>query len=63
VAQGVGPEFKLQYCKKRKRKEKLIAKGLGGVAQVVECLTSKCESLNSNPVLPKKNVYLNVYLI
>jgi hypothetical protein len=29
--------------------------GAGGMAQVAECLTSKCEALSSNPVLQKKS--------
>jgi hypothetical protein len=29
-------------------------KRVGGVAQIVECLLSKCEALTSNPVPPLK---------
>jgi hypothetical protein len=37
--------------------EKIIkVKSTGGMAQVVEHLFCKCESLSLNPVLPKKNV-------
>jgi hypothetical protein len=28
VAQGIGPEFKLQYHKKKKKKKKLVKPGL-----------------------------------
>jgi hypothetical protein len=31
--------------------------GAGGVAQVVECLPSKCEALSSNPGPTKKRKY------
>jgi hypothetical protein len=34
--------------------EKLKQKGLGGVAQVVECLTNKLKSLSSNSSTEKK---------
>jgi hypothetical protein len=43
VAQGVGPEFKPQYCKKKKK----ISKRIG-------LLPSKHEALNSNPNTLKK---------
>jgi hypothetical protein len=32
------------------------AKRAGGMAQVVECLLSKCEALSSNSSIKKKNV-------
>jgi hypothetical protein len=44
VAWGVGPEFKPQYQKNKKRK-----KQASRVFQVAECLWSKCEALSSNP--------------
>jgi glutamine amidotransferase-like uncharacterized protein len=37
VAQGVGPEFKPQYCQKKKKKEKKW----GGVAQTMYTHMSK----------------------
>jgi hypothetical protein len=38
------------------------AKRAGGVAQEVECLPRKQETLSSNPRLPKKKKYLCVHL-
>jgi hypothetical protein len=31
---------------------------VGGVAEVVECLPSKCEALNSNPTKKEEEVYI-----
>jgi hypothetical protein len=55
VAQGVGPEFKPQYCKKKK-KEKENTQHIKGLAvtQVVQRLASKHEILSSNPSTAKK---------
>jgi hypothetical protein len=47
VAQGVGPEFKPQYCQKRKNLNE-------GVTQAVEYLPWKCKALNSNLSTTKK---------
>jgi hypothetical protein len=49
VTQGVGPEFKPQYAKKKKKRM-----GAGRVAQVVESLPSKCEGLEFKPQYHKK---------
>jgi hypothetical protein len=51
VAQGVGPEFKLQYCKTKQQKtnnhhRRRVA---GEEAQVIGCLPSKHKVLNSTP--------------
>jgi hypothetical protein len=55
VAQGAGPEFKTQYRKKKNPKTKTQhKKRAGGGAQVVECLSSKCEALSSNFSTAKK---------
>jgi hypothetical protein len=34
-----------------------------GVAQVIECLSSQCNALSSNSVLPKKDVILFCFII
>jgi hypothetical protein len=47
VTQGVGPKLKPQYLQKKK-------KSADGMAQVVECLPSKCEALSSNSSIKKK---------
>jgi hypothetical protein len=52
VAQGVSPEFKSQYCKKKKKNP--TQKRTGRVAQVVEHLASKREALRSNRLATKK---------
>jgi hypothetical protein len=54
VAQDVGPEFRSQYHTHKKKY--LTQKRTGGVAQVVERLSSKHETLNSNSVQPKKKI-------
>jgi hypothetical protein len=51
VAQGVGPEFKPQYCQKRKKERKNLNEG---VTQAVEYLPWKCKALNSNLSTTKK---------
>jgi hypothetical protein len=38
-------------------KNKTEAKRVGGMAQVVEDLPSKCETLSSNSVLSRKNIF------
>jgi hypothetical protein len=54
------PEFKLQYCHKKKKKKdktglhKFEIVRATGVAQVAEQLCSKCEALSSNPSTAKK---------
>jgi hypothetical protein len=53
VAQGVGPEFKPQYHKKKRKKSEILSqkslkhKKVGGMAQVVGHLPSKYEFLKS----------------
>jgi hypothetical protein len=55
-AQGVGPEFKPQYCKKKERKKKPITKwGVVEWLQVIEYLPSKSEALSSNLSTAKIN--------
>jgi hypothetical protein len=62
VAQGVGPEFKPQYCKQKK------CIWPGTMAQVVEHLPSKHKALSSNTSTTKKKkkkkcmTYKNIYV-
>jgi hypothetical protein len=49
VAQGVGPKFKLQYCKNKKIKKIANRKRINRVAQVVECLPNKSKALSLTP--------------
>jgi hypothetical protein len=49
VQASPGKEFLRPYLKNNQHKKRV-----GGVAQVVEWLPSKCKALSSIPVLPKK---------
>jgi hypothetical protein len=49
VAPDVGPEFKPQCCKKKKR-----LKWAGGMVQEVECQSGKHKALSSNLRTTKK---------
>jgi hypothetical protein len=47
--QDRSPEFKPQYCQKRKKHF-----WAGGVAQALDCLPTKCEALSSNSNITKR---------
>jgi hypothetical protein len=62
VAQGIGPEFKLQHPAPKNTRRMAVQVGLGkkfskitraqrtgSVAQIVECLSGKHETVSSNP--------------
>jgi hypothetical protein len=66
VAQGIGPEFKLQHPAPKNTRRMAVQVGLGkkfskitraqrtgSVAQIVECLSGKHETVSSNPSTTK----------
>jgi hypothetical protein len=56
VAQGVGPEFKPQYCRKEKKKKKRKRKQGEGweYSLMVKCLPIIYKALGSSPVPQNK---------